>query len=81
MKKFKDYMHESSESFYVRVKGGKAMLCSTNMVGPCTTFGREVTSAVVQGDVVVTTTTRGETQLWQINRDSRTVTGPTKATS
>lgn len=81
MKTFKGYIEESSEAFYVRVKGGRALLCSTNMVGPCTTFGRDVASAVVQGDIVVTTTTKGETHLWQINRDSRTVVGPTKATS
>jgi hypothetical protein len=84
MKKFKDYMSEEptpDEAFYVRVKGGKALLCSTNMVGPCSTFGREVASAVVQGDIVVTTSTRGETLLWRINRSSRNVIGPTKATS
>ena len=79
MKTFKNFISEG-DAFYVRVQSGKALLCVASMVGPCTSFGRDVVSAVVQGDLVVTTDSHGATQLWRINPTSRTVVGPVKTT-
>ena len=82
MKSFKNYINESPNVdddpgvFYVKVQNGKVHLCSTKTVGPCTSFGTEVVSAVIQGETIVVTTKNGKTSTWRIERSSRTVLGP-----
>lgn len=81
MKSFKNYITEEpnaleDEGFYVTVKAGKAVLCSTKSATPCSSFGWDVVNAIIQGENVITTSKDGKTQIWQLNRDSRTVVGP-----
>jgi hypothetical protein len=82
MKSFKNYMTEGSSDaddpgvFYVKVDNGRAHLCSTKTTGPCSSFGTDVISAVIQGSTVVLTAKNGKTSTWRIQPDSRSVVGP-----
>jgi hypothetical protein len=81
MKSFKKYINEEPvnperENFYVVVKSGKAVLCTTNRAAPCTSFGSGVVYAVIQGENIITTLNDGKTQIWRLDASSLTVTGP-----
>jgi hypothetical protein len=81
MKSFKKYITEEpvdleQEDFYVIVKSGKAVLCSTKSATPCSSFGWDVVNAIIQGDSVITTSKDGKTQVWKLQRTGRTVIGP-----
>jgi len=82
MKKFKDYVHEASNTqvppaLFVKVSGGRAQLCDANTFGnACNTFGNDIIFAQMAGNLVVTTTRDGLTQTWEIDPMSRRVKGP-----
>lgn len=82
MKSFKSYIAEEPSMdddpgvFYVKIQNGKVQLCTTKSVGPCSTFGSEVVSAVIQGETIIVTTKSGKALTYKINRNSRTVVGP-----
>lgn len=78
MKRFKDFMSESSSqgALYLTVRNGQAQLRSTNSSGAFASFGRDVVMAILQGDVAVVTLKNGVTQTYRVNIDSRTVSGP-----
>lgn len=81
MKKFKKFIAETplrpSGAFFVKVKNGVAQLCNTEYAIPCATFGTGLVSAVIQGDVIVTTTKDGLVQIWHLDPDSLNIIGPT----
>ena len=84
MKKFKKFMSEEpsqepSGAYFVKVRNGKAQLCNTEYAGPCMTFGQDIVSAVLQGDIVVVTTSKGLVQTWNLDRDARIVIGPVRS--
>lgn len=81
MKSFKNYITEEPENlerdnFYVVVRSGKAVLCTTKSAAPCTSFGSDVVYAVIQGENIITTLKDGKTQIWRLDASSLTVTGP-----
>lgn len=77
MKKFKDYIAEnSSGTLFLVVKNGQAQLRSTNSAGAYHTFGKDVAMAVLQGDTAVVTLKNGVTQIYKVNVQARTVSGP-----
>jgi hypothetical protein len=82
MKSFKSYITEEPSMdddpgvFYVKVQNGKVHLCTTKSAGPCSTFGSEAVSAVIQGETIIVTTKSGKALTYKINRNSRTVLGP-----
>lgn len=81
MKSFKNYITEEppsfeEEQFYVTVKNGKAILCSTKLAAPCSSFGSNVVSAILQGDKIITVTKDGKTVIWQFEKQGRLVRGP-----
>lgn len=78
MKKFKEYVKENSSNgtLFLIVKNGQAQLRATNAAGAYHTFGRDVAMAVLQGDTAVVTLKNGVTQIYKVNLQSRTVSGP-----
>lgn len=84
MKKFKKFIAEEplrpAGAFFVKVSNGKAQLCNTEYAIPCATFGTEIVGAVIQGDIIVTTTKRGLVQIWRLDPDSMNIIGPTTNT-
>lgn len=79
MKSFKSYITEQDDddgTFYVKVQSGKVHLCTTKSVGPCSTFGNEVVSAVINGETIIVTTKSGKALTYKINRSSKSVLGP-----
>lgn len=82
MKSFKNYMIEGLDDadgpgvFYIKVENGRVHLCSTKTVGPCTSFGVDIVSAVIQGTTIVATAKNGKTTTWRIDSASRSVVGP-----
>lgn len=78
MKGFKQYISEGPDTgtLFVTVKNGQAQLRSTTATGAYHTFGKDVVMAVLQGDTAVVTLKNGVTQLYKVNLQSRTVSGP-----
>lgn len=81
MKSFKKYIsegviNEDENTFYVHVANGKVEVCDIRSASPCFAFGSNVVNAIMQGDIIVTTTKDGKTQTWKINRSSKSVSGP-----
>lgn len=79
MKKFKEYVSEASNNpgtLFLTVKNGSAQLRSTNAAGAYHTFGKDVAMAVLQGDTAVVTLKNGVTQIYKVNLQARTVSGP-----
>jgi hypothetical protein len=78
MKKFKEYVSEGAETgtLFVTVKNGQAQLRSTTSSGAYHTFGKDVAMAVLTGDTAVVTLKNGVTQLYKVNLQARTVSGP-----
>ena len=85
MKSFKKYITEEpddfdeAEGFYVTVKSGKAILCSTKSATPCSSFGWDVVNAIIQGDNIITTSKDGKTVVWRLDRSGRLVKGPVQS--
>lgn len=79
MKKFKEYVAEASNdsgTLFLTVKNGQAQLRSTKAAGAYHTFGRDVAMAVLTGDTAVVTLKNGVTQIYKVNLQARTVSGP-----
>lgn len=78
MKKFKEYVNEAADTgtLFVVVKNGQAQLRSTTSGGAYHTFGKDVVMAVLTGDTAVVTLKNGVTQLYKVNLQARTVSGP-----
>jgi hypothetical protein len=78
MKSFKQYIKEGPDNgtLFVAVKNGQAQLRSTTAAGAYHTFGKDVVMAVLQGDTAVVTLKNGVTQLYKVNLQGRTVSGP-----
>jgi hypothetical protein len=78
MKGFKQYIAEGPDNgaLFITVKNGRAQLRSTSGAGAIHTFGNDVAMAVLQGDTAVVTLKNGVTQIYRVNMQSRTVSGP-----
>ncbi|NDB57066.1 hypothetical protein EB001_01250 [bacterium] len=66
----------TKESYFVIAKNGVAQLRSLS--GPVATFGKDVSSAVIQGDNIVVTQYNGTIQIFQFTASGKGVMGPVR---
>lgn len=76
MKKFSEYLQESTVPAYVVVRNNRVELRLMNVGAPIATFAHGAVYAIITGDMVQVNLRSGKTVFYKLSKNQSSVSGP-----